>query len=213
MHAKAMRTAMLKEGITVIVLSRCARRHLLSVRAQMMRLGYLLLPILVLIAALGAGDALAGDADTPTTLPRGSPVTLNLHVFGLSFHPDRVGTRVNHLDNELNVGLGLYYELRNDTLGVTSVESGFYRDSGRNWAKFAGVGYQLKLGERWRLGANLLAIQSETYNKGRAFVAPIPLLTYDFGPVKLNATYIPKVAEYNLFSVYAVYVTIPIKSW
>jgi hypothetical protein len=192
-----------------------------------------MLPILALVAALGAGDSLAGDSDsgppgvdstiaatdatdnevTPTTLPTGSPVTLNLHVFGLSYHPDRVGTRVNHLGNELNVGLGLYYELRNNTVGVTSVESGFYRDSGLNWAKFAGVGFQLKLGQRWRLGANLLAIQSETYNKGRAFVAPIPLLTYDFGPVKLNATYIPKVAEYNLFSVYAVYVTIPINSW
>lgn len=135
---------------------------------------------------------------------------LNLHVFGLSYHPDRKGTRLNHLNNELNVGLGLGYKLHNDARGETNVEAGFFRDSGRNWARFAGVSYQFNLGERWKLGADLLAIQSQTYNKGHGFVAPLPHLTYDFGAVKLNATYIPRVQRYNDFAVFAIYLTIPL---
>lgn len=34
-------------------------------------------------------------------------LNLNLHVFGLSYHPDREGTRISHLDNEVNAGMGL----------------------------------------------------------------------------------------------------------
>lgn len=140
-------------------------------------------------------------------------VQLNLHVFGLSYHPDRAGIRTSHLDNEFNAGLGLNYELRSDARSVTSVEAGVFKDSGRNWAKFAGVGYQFKFGERWRLGADLLAIQSETYNHGRGFVAPVPHLTYDFGPVKLNAIYVPRLAPYNPFAVFGIYLTLPLKQW
>ncbi len=144
----------------------------------------------------------------------GAPrVQFNLHVFGLSYHPDRAGIRASHLDNEFNAGLGLNYELGSDARGATSVEAGVFKDSGRNWAKFAGVGYQFKFGERWRLGADLLAIQSETYNHGRSFVAPVPHLTYDFGPVKLNAIYVPRLAPYNHFAVFGIYLTLPLKQW
>jgi len=135
---------------------------------------------------------------------------LNLHIFGLSYHPDRQGTKVNHLDNNLNAGLGLGYRLHENARGVTNIEAGFFHDSGRNWAKFAGVGYQFKLGDRWLFGADLLAMNSPTYNKGHSFIAPIPRLTYDFGAVKLNATYIPKVQKYNDFAAYAIYLTIPL---
>jgi hypothetical protein len=149
----------------------------------------------------------------PVSRPAGLPLSLNLHVFGLSHHPDREGVRVNHLDNEINLGLGLRYELHDDSRGVASLESGFYRDSGSNWAKFAGVSYQFKLSDHWRLGANLFALQSQTYNSGSSFVAPIPLLICDFGAVKINAIYVPKIEPYNLYSVYAVYFTIPLKQW
>lgn len=145
--------------------------------------------------------------------PAEAGLSLNLHVFGFSYHPDREGTRVSHLDNELNIGLGINYELHQDERGVTSVEAGFLKDSGRNWAKFAGIGYQFKLGERWSLGADALLIHSATYNHNRAFIAPIPRLTYDFGFVKLNATYIPVVNEFNRFAAYGFYFTIPLKAW
>ncbi|MDO8412958.1 MAG: hypothetical protein Q7S51_04115 [Gallionellaceae bacterium] len=147
------------------------------------------------------------------TQPADQRFGLNFHVFGLSYHPDRAGTRLNHLDNELNAGLGLGYQFHNDARGQANVEGGFFKDSGNHLAKFAGAGYQFKLGDHLRFGADLLAIQSKTYNKGNGFVAPIPRLTYDFGTVKLNATYIPKVPQFNAFSVFAIYLTIPIKKW
>jgi hypothetical protein len=150
----------------------------------------------------------------PQGIRPGDPrLRLNLHVFGFSYHLDREGTRDRHLDNELNLGLGLNYELHNDAQGVTSVETGFFKDSGRNWAKFAGLGYQFKLGDNWRLGGDLLAIQSRTYNNGHGFVAAIPRLTYDFGAVKLNAIYIPQVREFNEFAVFGFYFTVPTGTW
>jgi hypothetical protein len=114
------------------------------------------------------------------------------------------------LDNELNLGLGLNYELHSDALGVAFFEGGFYEDSGRNWAKVAGPGYQFKLGKEWRAGAALLLIHSQTYNSGRAFVAPIPLLTYDLGAVKLNAIYVPRFRPYNEFAVFGFYFSAPL---
>lgn len=144
------------------------------------------------------------------TQPVDQQLGLNLHVFGLSYHPDRKGAHLSHLDNEFNVGLGLGYKLHEDVRGVTNVEAGFFHDSGRHWAKFAGFGYQFKLGDRWLLGADLLAMNSPTYNMGRSFIAPIPRVTYDFGAVKLNATYIPRIQNYNDFAAYAIYFTIPL---
>jgi hypothetical protein len=115
------------------------------------------------------------------------------------------------LDNELNVGLGLNYAFHKDARGVGFVEAGFYRDSGRNWAKLAGVGYQFRLGERWRLGGALVGVESPTYNRGRFFVAPIPVLTYDLGRIELNAIYVPRYGEYNRFAVFGFYFSVPFK--
>jgi hypothetical protein len=162
-------------------------------------------------------------ASTPETVAEVQPAIdaapanprtkLNLHIFGLAYHPDRQGTRTSHLDNELNLGVGLNRELHNNAAGVTSLEAGVFKDSGRNMAKFAGIGYQFKLGQRWSVGADVLAIQSRTYNFGRSFVAPIPRATYDFGPVTLNAVYIPKFQQFNLFAVFGFYLTIPLERW
>lgn len=161
-----------------------------------------------------AATPTAASVDYPQGIrPANSRLQLNLHVFGFSYHTDRKGTRDSHLDNELNAGLGLNHEFHNNAQGVANVEAGFFKDSGRNWAKFAGLGYQFKFGERWRLGADLLAIHSPTYNHGRGFVAPIPRLTYDFGPVKLNAVYIPRFREINQFAVFGFYFTVPMSAW
>jgi len=97
-----------------------------------------------------------------------------------------------------------------DRRGVGFVEAGFYRDSGSNLAKVAGAGYQYKLGERWRLGGGLLLVHSETYNHGNAFIAPIPILTYDLGAVKVNALYVPRYRDYNEFAVFGLYFSVPL---
>jgi hypothetical protein len=91
------------------------------------------------------------------------------------------------------------------------VDAGLYCDSGSNIAKLAGVGYQYKLGERWRLGGALVGLYSPTYNHGRFFVAPLPIVSYELGPVTLNAVYAPRYREYNQFAVFGFYFSIPLR--
>ncbi|MCX7149925.1 MAG: hypothetical protein NTY05_11035 [Rhodocyclales bacterium] len=161
-----------------------------------------------------AATSIAASVDHPQGIrPENSRLQLNLNVFGLSYHTDRAGTRDRHLDNELNIGLGLNYEFHNDALGVATLQTGFFKDSGRNWTKIAGAGYQFKFGERWRVGADLLAIHSPTYNNGRGFIAPIPRVTYDFGPVKVNLVYVPRYQDYNRFAVFGLYFSTPLGAW
>lgn len=74
------------------------------------------------------------------------------------------------------------------------------------------MGYQFKLDKRWRLGGALTAIYSETYNDGNLFLAPIPILTYDLGAVKVNAIYVPRYSEYNKFAVFGFYLSVPLRS-
>ena len=151
--------------------------------------------------AFGAPAVRAGDD---------GQLNLNVHVYGFSYHTDQQGVKQNGLDNQLNLGLGLNYEFHNDERGVGFVEAGFYQDSGSNTAKLAGVGYQYKLGRNWRLGGALVGLKSPTYNHGSFFIAPLPILTYDFGPVQLNAIYVPKYGDYNQFAVFGVYFSIPL---
>lgn len=136
---------------------------------------------------------------------------LLLDVYGLSYHTNRNGVHAAHLDNEFNPGLGLRYEISENSRGVQFLEAGFYKDSGRHWTALAGPGYQFKLGERWRAGGALLFFDSRTYNHGRAFVAPIPLVSYDFGSFRLNAVYAPRVRDINEFAVFGFYASIPLR--
>lgn len=114
------------------------------------------------------------------------------------------------MDNEVNLGLGLNYAFHKDGLGVGFVEAGFYKDSGRNWARLVGVGYQFRLREHWRVGGALVGVNSPTYNRGRAFVTPLPIITYDFGVAELNAIYAPRYKQYNEFAVFGLYFSIPL---
>jgi hypothetical protein len=56
----------------------------------------------------------------------------------------------------------------------------------------------------------LVGVHSPTYDNGRFFIAPLPILTYDLGAVKLNAIYIPKYGDYNQFAVYGFYFSMPL---
>jgi hypothetical protein len=132
-------------------------------------------------------------------------------VYGLSYHTNRNRVHAEQLDNEFNPGLGLRYEFSEDARRVKFLEAGFYKDSGRHWTAFAGPGYQFKLGERWRAGAELLFFDSRTYNHGRPFVAPIPLVTYDLGSFRLNAVYAPRVSDINEFAVFGFYLSVPLR--
>ena len=171
----------------------------------------------------GSSGALAGNAATNATAissePAASPDSrfhldaLSLNVYGLAYHPDRATVHRQHLDNEFNPGLAVHYELLENARRVTFAEVGAYRDSGRNWAKFAGLGYQFKFGERWRIGGALAAVNSRTYNRGVTFVGMIPLVTYDLGHVQLNAVYFPKFGHYNEVDAFGFYLTLPVGKW
>jgi hypothetical protein len=52
-------------------------------------------------------------------------------------------------------------------------------------------------------------VQSDTYNHGSPFIAPLPIASYDLGPVTLNAIYVPRYGEYNKFAVFGLYFSIP----
>jgi hypothetical protein len=134
---------------------------------------------------------------------------LNLSLYGLSYHPDREGTHRGDLDNENNLGLGLNYTLRENERRITFVETGFFRDSGSRTAVLAGFGYQYKVAKRWRLGGALVSVLSPTYNNGRLAFGVLPVVTYDFGRVKVNAMYAPRIGDYNKFAVYGLYFSLP----
>lgn len=152
----------------------------------------------------------ASAAAAPEFRPADARLNLNIHLYGFSYHTDRQGVRRSGLDNEINLGLGLNYTVHEDERGVGFAEAGLYRDSGSHWAKVAGMGYQYKLGKRWRLGGALVAVHSPTYNQGSAFIAPLPILTFDFGAVKLNAIYIPRYGDWNKFATFGFYFSVPL---
>ncbi|HUF19926.1 MAG TPA: hypothetical protein VMP00_04155 [Burkholderiales bacterium] len=138
---------------------------------------------------------------------------LELNVYGLAYHPDRETARRLQVDNEINPGLGLHYELTESPRGISFAEAGAYYDCGRNWAKFVGLGYQFKLGGRLRIGGAIAAMHSKTYNGGVGFVAMIPLITYDLGRIKLNAVHLPKFGDHNKVAAWGFYVSIPLGRW
>jgi hypothetical protein len=177
------------------------------------------LQAIALAGLLIAGAATnAMEAGTDTTAISSKPAqpadarlnldALDLNVYGLAYHPDREKAHRKHMDNEVNPGLALHYRLVDDPQAITFAEAGTYEDSGRHWAKFAGLGYQIKFSERWRIGGALAAINSPSYNRGITFVGMIPLITYDVGPIKLNAAYFPKVWN-NKIAAFGLYVGIP----
>ena len=167
----------------------------------------------------GGREAVAGSASTNATLMSSEQVeppdswfkldALDLNVYGFSYHPDRETAHRLNLDNEVNPGLGLHYEFSDSERGTTFAEIGAYQDSGSNLAKFAALGYQFKFAKRWRIGGALAIVHSRTYNEGVAFVAMIPLITYDMGRVKLNATYLPKLGHHNEVAAFGFYISIP----
>ncbi len=181
--------------------------------------------IFIMFTALGAasgGASRANAAESDAPVADSPPKSTGLHfdladldvnVYGLSYHPDRATVHRENLDNQVNPGLALHYQLTESDLGVSWTEAGAYRDSGRNWAKFLGLGYQFKLGERFRIGGALAAMHSETYNHGVAFVGMVPLVTYDVGPFKINAVYFPKLTNYNEVAVLGFYLSLPVGRW
>jgi hypothetical protein len=123
--------------------------------------------------------------------------SLGLNVFGFSHHFDRSRARELGVDNEINPGLGLRYRIPHSEKLQWIFDAGAYRDSGRNTARLAGAGALWQVSAGWRLGGALVVLDSDTYNGGKTFVAPLPLAAYEFRSAALNFVYLPKVSDLN----------------
>jgi hypothetical protein len=133
-----------------------------------------------------------------------------LNVYGASYHLQRAEAKARGVANEFNPGLGLRYRKRIDARFDWFADAGAYRDSGRNTAVLAGPGIFWKPagdGPGWRLGGALAFVHSDTYNRGKAFVAPFPVAAYEWRHVTLNATYIPKVSRVNEIATFGFWLT------
>jgi hypothetical protein len=130
-------------------------------------------------------------------LPLPALADLGINVYGLSYHFDRSRARELNVDNEINPGLGVRYRRAHSERLQWIVDVGAYRDSGRNTALLAGAGVLWHVSEGWRLGAALTLLDSDTYNRGKTALAPVPLAAYEFRRVSLNFVYLPKVRDIN----------------
>jgi hypothetical protein len=128
--------------------------------------------------------------------PAAARADLGINLYGLSYHFDRDKAHEIGVDNEVNPGLGVRLRAVRERWDWFA-DAGFYRDSGRNSAKLAGAGALWHLGESLRLGGALAILNSDTYNRGKTFIAPLPVAAWDFRRVTLNAVFLPKVHEVN----------------
>lgn len=139
-----------------------------------------------------AGLVILLAASVPA-LAQGEP---GINVYGLSYHFERERASELGFDNEVNPGLGVRWRLPREEFDWF-FDAGAYRDSGRNTAVLAGGGIFWKATGRLRLGGALAFFHSETYNDGDAFIAPLPLLAYEWRAVTANLVYFPKVSGIN----------------
>jgi Antimicrobial peptide resistance and lipid A acylation protein PagP len=117
---------------------------------------------------------------------------LGINVYGLSYHFEREEAERRGQDNEVNPGLGLRYRAPGEKFDAF-VDAAAYRDSARNTALYAGVGFFWKPTQGLRLGGAVALFHSDTYNDGDPFIAPVPLAGYEWRRVTLNVVYIPKI--------------------
>jgi len=140
-------------------------------------------------------------------LPLPAAAELGLNIFGFAYHFDRELARERNLDNEFIAGAGLRYTTGRGEPFQWVADVGAYHDSGRNTAYFAGAGPAWKISRGWYLAVALAAMQSDTYNRGRVFVAPLPLAAYDFRSVTLNFTFVPKASQFNDIPTFVMWLT------
>jgi hypothetical protein len=131
-----------------------------------------------------------------------------INIYGLSYHVERSRAHELGVDNEFNPGLGVRYRLPHSERLDWIFDAGAYRDSGRNTAVFAAAGASWHVSGGWRLGGALAAFHSDTYNRGRAFIAPVPFAGYDWRRVSVNVVYLPKVSEVNDINTFGFWLTV-----
>jgi len=133
---------------------------------------------------------------------------LGINLYGASYHFDRQKAEDLGLTNEFNPGLGLRWRKPYRPTLDFFVDAGFYEDSAENTAKLAGAGALWHATQGLRLGGGLVLMQSETYNRGNAFIAPAPVAAYEWRRVTFNLVYFPKYREVNKTNQIGMWLTI-----
>jgi hypothetical protein len=126
---------------------------------------------------------------------------IGVNLYGLSYHFERARAKEHNLGNEFNPGLGVRYRTALNESFDGFADAGAYQDSGRNTAAVAGAGLFWKASEGLRLGGALALFHSKTYNKGQAFVAPLPIAAYEWRSVTFNVAYAPRLGNVNVVNV------------
>jgi hypothetical protein len=138
---------------------------------------------------------------------------LGVNVYGLSYHFDRDRAEELDVDNSFNPGLGLRYNFAQLERWTFFADAGAYYDSGKNTAVYGGVGALWQVVGGLKIGAALAVMNSDTYNDGDTFLAPLPLVAYDFGPMMVNLTFFPKVSKYNDVATLGLWLTLWPGQW
>ena len=166
----------------------------ISARARATGVAFARLLAAVALAAVACGATRAGE--------------IGINVYGLSYHFDRARARAIGVDNEVNAGLGVRWRFAESGRWQFFADAGVFNDSGNNTAVLAGAGALWHAGGGFQIGAALAALNSDTYNDGRVFIAPLPLVAWDMGPVTLNATFFPKIERYNDIATIGLWLTL-----
>jgi len=122
---------------------------------------------------------------------------IGINVYGASYHFDRDKAKELGLTHEFNPGLGLRWRREASESWDYFADAGFYSDSKANAAALFGGGGLWHATDHLRLGGGLVLLKSETYNHNKAFVAPVPVVAYDWRRVSLNMVYFPKWQDIN----------------
>jgi opacity protein-like surface antigen len=138
---------------------------------------------------------------------------LGINVYGLSYHFDDDRAEQIGVDNWFNPGFGVRYRFAEWSKFNFFVDAGVFEDSGREAAKVLGVGALWHFGGGFQVGGALAYMHSNTYNQGDAFIAPLPLIVWDAGPVALNFTYFPKISDFNEVATLGFWLTFWPKRW
>jgi hypothetical protein len=133
---------------------------------------------------------------------------VGVNLYGLSYHFDRDRARALGVDNEVNPGLGFRWQFAETGRWRFFADAGVFDDSGRNTAVLAGAGALWHVGAGFQIGAALAVMNSDTYNDGRTFIAPLPVVAWDLGPATINLTFFPKVERYNDIATVGLWVTL-----
>ena len=122
---------------------------------------------------------------------------IGINIYGASYHFDRDKAKEMGLTHEFNPGLGLRWRREASESWDYFADAGFYSDSKANAAVLVGGGGLWHATDHLRLGGGLVLLKSDTYNHNKAFVAPVPLVAYDWRRVSLNMVYFPKWQDIN----------------